>query len=92
MCLAVCSITTPLGIAVGIAISSTYDPETRVARGVQGTLNGVSGGMLLYIAMYQLIGEELSREDLLVKTGLRLAMYGTLMLGSAAMCALAVWA
>lgn len=35
------------GIAIGIAVSATYDPESVTSKAVQGTLNGVSGGMLL---------------------------------------------
>jgi zinc transporter 1/2/3 len=38
------SLTTPLGIAIGIAVSSSYDPESITSKAVQGTLNGVSGG------------------------------------------------
>jgi zinc transporter 1/2/3 len=38
------SITTPIGIAIGIAVSSSYDPRSVTSRAVQGTLNGVSGG------------------------------------------------
>eukprot|EP00775_Hariotina_reticulata_P007796 gene7796-7993_t len=86
------SITTPIGIAVGIAVSASYDPESNTSKAVQGTLNGVSGGMLLYIGMYQLIAEEFSREDLLVKPRLRLGMYTALCLGAAAMCILGIWA
>lgn len=86
------SLTTPLGIAIGIAISSSYNEESVTSKAVQGTLNGVSGGMLLYIGMYQLIAEEFSREDLMVQPKLRLGMYGALSMGAALMCMLAVWA
>lgn len=86
------SITTPVGIAIGIAVSATYDPESVTSRAVQGTLNGVSGGMLLYIGMYQLVAEEFSREDLLVRPGLRTAMQAALLLGGAAMCVIGIWA
>jgi zinc transporter 1/2/3 len=37
------SITTPIGIAIGIAVSSSYDSRSVTSRAVQGTLNGVSG-------------------------------------------------
>jgi zinc transporter 1/2/3 len=37
------SITTPIGIAIGIAVSSSYNPRSVTSRAVQGTLNGVSG-------------------------------------------------
>ncbi|KAF6262375.1 ZIP family transporter [Scenedesmus sp. NREL 46B-D3] len=86
------SITLPVGIAIGIAVSSSYDPRSVTSRAVQGTLNGVSGGLLLYISMFQLIAEEFSREDLLVLTKLRLGMYASLCLGVASMCILGIWA
>lgn len=86
------AITTPIGIAIGIAIASSYDADSVTSRAVQGTLNGVSGGMLLYIGMYQLVAEEFSREDILVKPGLRSGMYAALCVGAASMCILGLWA
>lgn len=41
--------------------------------------------------MYQLIAEEFSREDLLVKGRLRLGMISGLLLGAACMCIIAIW-
>jgi zinc transporter ZupT len=41
--------TTPLGIAIGIAVSSSYDPDSTISKAVQGTLNGVSGGLHLHL-------------------------------------------
>jgi zinc transporter 1/2/3 len=86
------TITTPIGIAIGISIASSYDPTSVTSRAVQGTFNGVSSGMLIYIGMYQLIAEEFSREDLLVRPRLRYGMYAGLLLGAACMCVLGVWA
>jgi len=86
------SITTPIGIAVGIAVSSFYDPESSTSKAVQGTLNGMSGGMLLHIGMFQLIAEEFSREDLVAKPKLRLGMCAAMCLGAAAMCIVGIWA
>jgi hypothetical protein len=48
--------------------------------------------MLLYIGMFQLIAEEFSREDMIVRTKLRLGMYAALCLGAASMCILGIWA
>jgi zinc transporter 1/2/3 len=59
---------------------------------VQGTLNGLSAGMLLYISMYTLIGEEFSRQDLNTQRGLRFSMYGALLLGAAVMAIIGIWA
>lgn len=85
------TITTPIGIAIGICIASGYDPSSTTSKAVQGVFNGVSGGMLIYIGMYQLIAEEFSRDDLLVKPRLRYGMYAALLLGSACMCILGIW-
>jgi zinc transporter 1/2/3 len=83
------SLTTPIGIAIGIAISATYDPESKTAHAVQGTLNGVAGGMLLYVGLVQLIGEEFSRQDL--NSRLKLGMLASAFLGASLMSMLAVW-
>ncbi|KAG2422481.1 hypothetical protein HXX76_016005 [Chlamydomonas incerta] len=47
----------PAGIAVGIAVSDSYDGESVTARAVQGTINGVSGGVLLYLAAVMIAAE-----------------------------------
>jgi hypothetical protein len=44
-----------------------------------------------YIAMYQLIAEEFSREDLLVRGRLRAGLLLGLAAGAACMCVLAIW-
>jgi len=86
------SLTTPLGIAVGIAITGAYDPDSKTALAVQGALNGLSGGMLLHIALFQIVAEEFSREDLLARPKLRLGLYSSLLMGAGLMCVLAIWA
>ncbi|EFJ47700.1 hypothetical protein VOLCADRAFT_91723 [Volvox carteri f. nagariensis] len=55
------SVTCPLGVAIGIAIAASYDPSSIHARAAQGCLNGVSGGMLLYISLVQLVAEDMGK-------------------------------
>ncbi len=88
------AMTTPLGIAVGIAIASSYDPNSMSALAVQGVFNSISGGLLLYIGLVQLIAEDFTRMEADQTRGLlfRLSTYGALALGMAAMAMLAVWA
>jgi zinc transporter 1/2/3 len=90
--LTVYALTTPLGIAVGIGVAHTYDPDSTVARAVQGSLNGVSGGMLLYMSIYQLIGEEFSNMQLLTSKGWRWGLYAALVMGTVSMAVLGIWA
>ncbi|GLI59604.1 hypothetical protein VaNZ11_001534 [Volvox africanus] len=87
------SLTCPLGIAVGMAIAETYDAESAKSRGIQGAFNGVSGGMLLYISLVQLVAEDMGRlvpgRDSAMN---RMACFVALCGGAASMCLLAVWA
>ncbi|KAG2429752.1 hypothetical protein HXX76_010536 [Chlamydomonas incerta] len=88
------SLTCPVGIAVGMAIASSYDEESERARGVQGTLNGVSGGMLLYISLVQLVAEDMGRFVPGSPGGgasARLLSFLALFLGAGSMCLLAIW-
>ena len=88
------SLTCPVGIAVGMAIASSYDAESERARGVQGTLNGVSGGMLMYISLVQLVAEDMGRFVPGSPSGgasARLLSFLALFLGAGSMCILAVW-
>lgn len=88
------AVTTPLGIVIGIALSSSYiDPRSTAARAVQGSLNGVASGMLLYIAIIHLIAEQFSSSAAqATKPGVKLAMMLALAVGAAGMCVLAIWA
>lgn len=41
-------ITTPIGIAVGLGIRTTYNPNTPTASIVSGVMDSLSSGILLY--------------------------------------------
>ena len=83
-----------LGVAIGIAISNTFNPESITANAVQGVFDCVAGGMLLYISLVQLIAEDFTRIDADQPKSLlfRLATYGALALGAGCMAMLAIWA
>ena len=68
------AVTTPLGVLLGVAVASTYDADGPAARTVQGVLNGVSAGMLLYISLIQQLSEDFTRSDLTSDGALRAAM------------------
>lgn len=94
------SVTTPIGIVIGLTIESVYadadasasvHQQTRAI--VQGCIQGVAAGILTYVAMIQLIAEEFSKEDMHGKGKWfqRCCMYASLLSGAASMCALALW-
>ena len=89
------SLTTPCGIGAGMAmVSGDGDGDATSARTVApGCLQGVSGGMLLYVALFQILAEEFSKQELhrRARVAASASMYAALLLGAGAMCALAVW-
>ncbi|KAG2068736.1 ZIP-like iron-zinc transporter [Suillus decipiens] len=51
-------ITTPLGIAVGLGIQTTYNPNSTTASIVSGVLDSLSAGILLYTGLVELLAHE----------------------------------
>ncbi|CAB4445925.1 unnamed protein product [Rhizophagus irregularis] len=50
--------TTPFGIAIGLGVRETYDPNSATALIVQGVLDSISAGILLYAALVELIAND----------------------------------
>ena len=85
----------PFGCWVGIGVSSTYDPQTLTGAWVTGALNAVTGGMLLYTALFTFLAEEFSRDDLghgAAGRQMKREMYIAVVLGTACMGFIAIWA
>uniref|UniRef100_A0A803LNH1 Uncharacterized protein n=1 Tax=Chenopodium quinoa TaxID=63459 RepID=A0A803LNH1_CHEQI len=60
ICMAVFfSLTTPLGIGIGIGISKVYEESSPTALIVQGLLNAVAAGILINMALVNLLAEGL---------------------------------
>lgn len=59
---------------------------------LQGALNGVTGGMLLYMTLIVLMAEEFSRSCLRGRPGLKAGMYLSLCAGAALMAVVGLWA
>src|SRR5260370_14946679 len=47
------SIATPLGVAIGLGVRSTYNPDSMIANLVTGTLDSISAGILLYTGLVE---------------------------------------
>ncbi|KAG1679678.1 hypothetical protein FOA52_006197 [Chlamydomonas sp. UWO 241] len=86
------AVVTPVGIGIGMGVVSSYDPESLVALTVQGILNSISGGLLLYIGLVQMVAEDFSRTSF-VPGGLlvRLGSYFMFGLGAGCMALIAVF-
>ncbi|KAA3471315.1 zinc transporter 3-like [Gossypium australe] len=52
------ALTTPLGIGIGIGISNTYNENSPTALVVEGMLNAASAGILIYMALVDLLAAD----------------------------------
>ncbi|KAL3662579.1 hypothetical protein V7S43_012432 [Phytophthora oleae] len=88
------AITTPVGQVIGIAIRTTYSDSSTTALWVQGILDCVAGGILLYTGLVELLtynmttnGQFLSRP-----ASQRFTLYISLWLGAGLMALIGKWA
>ncbi|KAF3450052.1 hypothetical protein FNV43_RR06131 [Rhamnella rubrinervis] len=85
------SLTTPVGIAVGIGISNTYNDNTPTALTIQGIFLAASAGILIYMALVDLLAADFMNPKLLTNFKLQLGTNFSLLLGAACMSLLAKW-
>lgn len=85
------SLTTPMGIAIGIAASRSYDAGSSTALAVQGTLNALAAGILIYLALVDILAREFSSPEVRGDLGLQCKMFLAVLSGAAIMTVLAVF-
>ncbi|XP_022751625.1 zinc transporter 1-like [Durio zibethinus] len=86
------SLTTPLGIAIGIGISSFYNGNSPTALIVEGVFNSASSGILIYMALVDLLATDFMSPRLQSNVRLQLGVNVSLLVGTASMSVLAKWA
>ena len=86
---AIFSLSTPAGQAIGLGVASLYDDASATAQETQGIFDSISGGILLYMALVDLIGEDFKKS---YKGCLQMWMVLAVFLGFGFMCVLAIWA
>ncbi|CAA7038011.1 unnamed protein product [Microthlaspi erraticum] len=98
MCL-MFAVTTPLGIVLGMMIfaATGYDDHNPNALIVEGLLGSLSSGILIYMALVDLIALDFFHNKMLTTAGesgsrLKKLCFVALVLGSASMSLLALWA
>lgn len=86
------AITTPAGIGVGVAVASWYNGNSPRALVVEGLLDSMSAGILIYMALVDLIAADFLSQTMRCNVRLQVVCYLALFLGAGAMSAIAIWA
>ncbi|RUS17284.1 Zinc/iron permease [Endogone sp. FLAS-F59071] len=88
------TLTTPVGIVIGIGISSSYNPNSTAALLTQGIFDSVSAGILLYTAFVNLIAVEFTQNMRLkdLKTSTKVSYYLAMYAGAGIMALIGRWA
>ena len=86
------SVTTPLGIAIGIGIASSYRENSPTALLVEGIFDSTSAGILIYMSLVDLIAADFLSRRLQTNFKLQLYSYAALFCGAGSMSLLGYWA
>jgi solute carrier family 39 (zinc transporter), member 1/2/3 len=86
-------LTTPLAIAVGLCVRTTYNPESFTASVVSGVLDAISAGILIYTGLVELLARDFLFNPKRSQDNKQLAlMVLYVALGTALMALLGKWA
>eukprot|EP00727_Mastigamoeba_balamuthi_P000779 m51a1_g10699 putative zinc transporter chloroplastic-like (382) ;mRNA; f:152292-153501 len=86
------TLATPIGTAIGLGMSIHSDPDSRESKLTQGVFDSVSGGILIYMALVDMVSEEFQAGGEGKKTPMRLAMLLALVVGAGLMAIVGIWA
>ncbi|KAF7824409.1 Zinc transporter 1 [Senna tora] len=86
------SLTTPIGIAIGMGISSVYKEDSPTSLIVEGLFNSASAGILIYMALVDLLAADFMNPKLQSNVKLQIGANVSLLLGAGSMSVLAKWA
>ncbi|KIY45790.1 ZIP-like iron-zinc transporter [Fistulina hepatica ATCC 64428] len=87
-------LTTPIGIAVGLGVRTTYAPGGPTASVVSGIMDSLSAGVLIYTGLVELLAHEFlfNKEMMSASNGHLAYAIGSMLLGCALMALLGKWA
>ncbi|KAH0986248.1 hypothetical protein GBA52_013425 [Prunus armeniaca] len=86
------SLTTPVGIAIGIGISTGYNGNCPTALIVEWIFNAAAAGILIYMALVDLLAADFMNPRMQSSMRIQSGAYISLLLGSGCMSLLAKWA
>ncbi|XP_060188116.1 zinc transporter 5-like [Lycium barbarum] len=86
------SLTTPIGIAIGIGITNGYNEHGQKALIVEGVFNSASAGILIYMALVDLLAADFMHPRMQCNGKLQLGANVSLLFGAGLMSLMAKWA
>ncbi|KAJ1991330.1 hypothetical protein H4R33_001393 [Dimargaris cristalligena] len=87
------AITTPIGVAIGMGVHSSYQANSPANLVTQGVLDSIAAGILLYSALVNLIAQEFSQASFYRQSKVRRALFFISMYtGAAVMAIIGIWA
>lgn len=86
------SLTTPIGIGIGLGITNVYDENSPTALIVEGVFNSASAGILIYMALVDFLAADFMHPRMQSNGKLQLGANFSLLLGAGLMSMLAIWA
>ncbi|KAK1438295.1 hypothetical protein QVD17_04102 [Tagetes erecta] len=86
------AITTPISVGIGIGISSFYNHNSPRALIIEGVLNSIAAGILIYMALVDLIAAEFLSKRMKSNLGEQIVSFAALFIGAGLMASLAAWA
>ncbi|KAJ4769852.1 Zinc transporter [Rhynchospora pubera] len=86
------ALTTPAGIGCGAAVASFYNANSQIALIIEGILDSISAGILIYMALVDLIAADFLSRKVNYNMRVQVSSYVALFLGALSMAALALWA
>ncbi|XP_071939950.1 zinc transporter 5-like [Coffea arabica] len=85
------SLTTPVGIAIGIGIANVYKDNSPIAIIVEGIFDSAPAGILIYMALVDLLSADLMNPKMQSNSKLLLGANVSFLFGASCMCLLAKW-
>ncbi|KMZ72472.1 Zinc transporter 5 [Zostera marina] len=86
------TITTSLGIIIGIGIASSYNGNNVTTLIVEGVLDSAAAGILIYMALVDLLAADFMSEKVQNSRTLQIGVNISVLLGAAGMSIIAKWA
>ncbi|RAH69765.1 high-affinity Zn(2+) transporter ZRT1 [Aspergillus aculeatinus CBS 121060] len=92
LCLAY-GLTTPISIAIGLGLRTTYNPNSKESLIIQGVFNAISAGILIYSALVELLARDFLFDPCRTRRRSKLLyMVGCTLLGAGIMGLIGKWA